>query len=569
MQKNALLVHGASGLGDGPQASELPNPVAALGSVEIGRQAVPSDWFTLVTKGDLERFMPPFQSLTNKQRWDVVAYAISLSASQQEIAEGKALFRSGCSGCHGETGKGDGPMSAGLEQKPADFGDQQKMADKSQTDFFHVINTGLGDVMPAFESEYTDAQRWSLAAYIRSLSFAPVDTQMAAGATAQPTAANVPSTAKPELSVTPTASEAVSLGSITGTIIHGSEAEMDQNLEVVLHGFDQMSVVLTQTTTLAADGTYAFNDLEMPDGRIFLATIDYGGITYGSEVATASAETTIFDLPIEIFETSADASVLSVDRLHFFFDLLDEQTLQVVELYVISNPTQKTIISATEGGPVISFNLPDQAVNLEFQDGVLGERYLATDEGFSDTQPIRPGSGNYQVLFTYELPYAKKLELVRKMQLATNAVVILIPQAGLEIKGENLQDAGTRDVQGTQYRMYNGDSLTPGQELELTISGRMTGENLTNSSSLLIGVGAFGVVLIAAGVWLYQRNKSRTNLSQNGETEPDLPTQEPAETIMDAILTLDDLYQSGDLPEEAYIQRRKELKERLRQVIDD
>jgi hypothetical protein len=36
---------------------------------------------------------------------------------------------------------------------------------------------------------------------------------------------------------------------------------------------------------------------------------------------------------------------------------------------------------------------------------------------------------------------------------------------------------------------------------------------------------------------------------------------------MDAIIALDDLYKAGELPEDAYQQRRLELKEKLNQVV--
>jgi hypothetical protein len=38
---------------------------------------------------------------------------------------------------------------------------------------------------------------------------------------------------------------------------------------------------------------------------------------------------------------------------------------------------------------------------------------------------------------------------------------------------------------------------------------------------------------------------------------------------MDAILALDDQYQSGELPDAAYQQRRAELKEQLREALED
>ena len=38
---------------------------------------------------------------------------------------------------------------------------------------------------------------------------------------------------------------------------------------------------------------------------------------------------------------------------------------------------------------------------------------------------------------------------------------------------------------------------------------------------------------------------------------------------MDAILALDDLYQEGELPEDAYLKRRAELKESLKELLEE
>jgi len=84
--------HGATGLGDGPQGIQLGVTVPAFGLPEIARPASPAQWYTTVTRGNMERFMPPFASLSDQQRWDVVAYAMTLHTSEEEIAKGKGLF---------------------------------------------------------------------------------------------------------------------------------------------------------------------------------------------------------------------------------------------------------------------------------------------------------------------------------------------------------------------------------------------------------------------------------------------------------------------------------------------
>ena len=49
----------------------------------------------------------------------------------------------------------------------------------------------------------------------------------------------------------------------------------------------------------------------------------------------------------------------------------------------------------------------------------------------------------------------------------------------------------------------------------------------------------------------------------NPETDVELNGIDDSETAMDAILALDDLYKEGQLPEEAYLKRRAELKAHL------
>ena len=84
--------HGPTGMGDGFRASEIPD-VPALGKAEVARQSTPADWYSIVTEGNLERLMPPFTSLSDRERWDVVAYAYTLSMAEETISRGNELSR--------------------------------------------------------------------------------------------------------------------------------------------------------------------------------------------------------------------------------------------------------------------------------------------------------------------------------------------------------------------------------------------------------------------------------------------------------------------------------------------
>jgi mono/diheme cytochrome c family protein len=535
----------------------------------------------MVSQGNLERFMPPFASLSNPERWNVVAYALSLSASKDSIAQGKQLFAQNCAECHGVDGKGDGPKAAGMANPPADFTDQEWMANKSTADFTTAIQNGKGADMPAFGDKLNEAQVWELSDYLRSLSFGPAADGAVAQVTPVPSGTKGAGTVGTEtvgagtagaVPAPSTQAAAATTGKISGVVTNTTGGDIPAGAEVTLHGFDNMQSVITQTTTLAADGTYTFENVEMPANRSFLTTVGYKGTTYGSEIGVVQSGSEELSLPIQVYETTTDQSVLNVDRLHMFFEFPDENTIRVVQLYIISNLSDKTLVPAQAGGTTVNFELPQGAANLEFQDGALGERYIKTATGFGDTIPVHPGTSNYQMIFTYTLPYKRKLDLVQPLAVPADAVVVLVPEGGVKVNGSGIQDAGVRDLQGTTYHMYNYPALKAGESLRLSVSGRPSAGPVVSTgstSNLLVGIGAMGIVLIVAGVWLFARN--RVNKSA-GEGEQDqgfvaeTSTDNP-DTIMDAILALDDLYKAGELPEEAYRLRRAELKDKLKVMM--
>ena len=556
--------HGATGQGDGPRSNELPNPIEPIGKPELSRQASPAAWFKIISQGNMERFMPAFTSLTDRERWDVVAYLYDLTASTESITLGATLYQANCVKCHGANGDGNGPAAAG---KMPDFTDQESMASKSAAEFFQSISTGVAPGMEGYAGSLSEDERWALTDYLRSLTFVSSTVAHAAPATSIP---GQPTSVSETVPLTATAilTETTGSGAVQGEVTIGSGGQAPAGLAVNIHAFDQMTLVYTATTQLKADGTYRFDSVQVKKDWVFLATVDYSGVVYGSEMTTAGQDGETIEMPIQVYQTTSDASALSIDRLHFFFEFLDQNTVRVVELYVISNPGDKTIVASAPGEPVLKFTLPVGAANLQFQDGELGGRYIKTDSGFGDTASIQPGAGNYQLLFSYEMPYQRKLDLVRPVTMNTQAVVVLAPEGSVKVNGEGLQDGGTRDVQGVQYHLYNGSSLQAGGEVRMAISGSPVGEDAApvtgQNRNLIIGLGVLGLVLLIAGGWMYLRNRS-VEAAMKPVLLPAKTSDESPENLMDAILALDDLYKDRKLPEDAYLERRAELKQRLKE----
>jgi high-affinity iron transporter len=99
------------------------------------------------------------------------AFLTKASAAGKGDAEaGKKIYDAKCTLCHGAAGKGDGPAGTSTNPKATNFTDKAKMT-KSDDELFKVISDGSkGTSMMGYASSISDADRWNLVAYIRSLS---------------------------------------------------------------------------------------------------------------------------------------------------------------------------------------------------------------------------------------------------------------------------------------------------------------------------------------------------------------------------------------------------------------
>jgi mono/diheme cytochrome c family protein len=578
--------HGTDGLGDGPQAANLANPPAAIGSATLARAAKPADWFNIISQGRIDRFMPGFsQSLSDQERWDVVAYVFTLSNPAGATPLMAAVYQAQCASCHGAQGKGGGTPSA--SSASTDLTDPAWQASQAGADIFQEISSGKGQ-MPAFASQLTEDQRWGMVGYIRSLGSAS-QPLAAAGSPSAPSgplavnetpAATLPGAAGPQatpLANAPAVSGAA-VSSFAGQIKNGSGGEVPAGLPVTLHGYDSMQETITQTATTGADGKYSFAQVAVPSGRVFMISVTYKNAVFNSDIVSAQAGSQATNLPVTIYEPTTDTSTLSVDRMHVFFDFSNPGIVQVVQLFVVSNTGKKAVVSAGPGKAIMTFALPTGATGLQFQQGEMGRRYVATADGFGDTQSVPPGSGQAQVLFAYNLPYSRKAEIALPITMAVPSAVVMVPKVGVSAQGTGLQDGGDRDVQGVTFHLYTVNNLAAGGKLDLTLSGdpNSTGQNnLISGGSLLtleIGLVVFALVIGLSTLWLIRTQrraaKARIPAAPAGvERRSTVREAENADTLIDAIIALDDLYQAGKLPEPAYRERRAELKARLGEKI--
>jgi mono/diheme cytochrome c family protein len=88
-----------------------------------------------------------------------------VATSPESVARGRELFIANCIQCHGETGRGDGPLAASLRIPPANLYDH--IPYHADQFFFNVITNGAQGVMPGFGSTLSENDRWHILNFLR------------------------------------------------------------------------------------------------------------------------------------------------------------------------------------------------------------------------------------------------------------------------------------------------------------------------------------------------------------------------------------------------------------------
>jgi len=100
--------------------------------------------------------------------------AVGAASVQGDSAKGKKTYDTLCVGCHGETGKGDGPAATALNPKPKDLSNKTLMSALTDAFLYEITAKGGAGVdrsplMPGWNGTLKEQDIWDVVAYMRSL----------------------------------------------------------------------------------------------------------------------------------------------------------------------------------------------------------------------------------------------------------------------------------------------------------------------------------------------------------------------------------------------------------------
>jgi mono/diheme cytochrome c family protein len=514
--QHCVQCHGPAGKGDGPRAAQVQGQLPDFSLADFRRTPAPQEWFQVITTGRLEKTMPPFaDALTDAERWDVTAFLYTLSISTATLEQGQQLYTAQCAACHGATGLGNGPQGSA---DVSDFTSPKFFATKSEQEFYLSLTDGLPTGSHSFTGILNEAERWAVVDYVHSLGYQSQSTVPANG-----------------------------LVTVQGRVTNGTAgASVPVTLPVVLHVFEDITETKTYTTTLS-HGVYTFADLPLQPQQSLAVTTNYADVRYLSQIIQIKGTEQQVNLPLQIFETTTDPGAIRIETWHIFFQAEQSGTVQVGEVINFSNTGDRTFTAPKPGEATVEIPLPSGATGLQFDDGALGEHYLATAQGFAHTASVRPGAQSLSVFFYFDLPSAGQLDFTQTTHYPVEAVNVLAPNGRLEVKSGQLAGPQTQKVEGATYLIYTDSTIPAGGNLALTLTPANPNANLPRLA--LGGFALIAVVVLGVG-WFKLRKTNAMVLASTARREE----------LIRAIAQLDERLLTGTLSDADHRAQRAKLK---------
>lgn len=231
----------------------------------------------------------------------------------------------------------------------------------------------------------------------------------------------------------------------------------------------------------------------------------------------------------------------------------------------------------------VPLSYPQGALLMDVPDGFEAEGGLLVDPA-----AMEPGEGR-QYVFSYELPWQRLPMPIRRAVLYPTASLEVWAEQSLLLRGVGLRALGEEEIAGRRFTVYFTADLSPHpqwQALLETTSGPGAAvserERLGQRSDPLDIVRANpwqGLLLVAvlalAATALYVRRRHARGgaVTTGAETGPGGGGVGPAgktgevARLKEEIVQLDVAFQSGDLAEDVYLERRRALREDLLRLM--
>ncbi|MFC1943217.1 carboxypeptidase-like regulatory domain-containing protein [Chloroflexota bacterium] len=347
-------------------------------------------------------------------------------------------------------------------------------------------------------------------------------------------------------------------GIIEGQVVNGTAAGTsvaEQN--VTLKTYQNDAEVDATTSKADAKGRFVFDGLPPESDYSYQVEVNFQEADYTSEWLSFDEGEITKSTEVTVYEATNSDETIKVTTAHTII-YVGQGSLEVKEFYLFVNEADRTYIGSQEvtaegERETLRFPLPKEATELQPDYGLMECCILSSEEGFTYTMPILPGSK--EVAYSYKVGYNSGVyKFSQRVNYPITAFALLVQGEAIQVTSDQLITEEPLSINDTRFNHLSGENFSRGE----TLAARLSGLPQTNNQGAILGVVLALVVLGAAFGFVY--------LARKGRRQPvrvRVSLQESRQQLLVELAQLDDEFEAGGIPEEVYRRLRVEKKASL------
>jgi hypothetical protein len=289
-------------------------------------------------------------------------------------------------------------------------------------------------------------------------------------------------------------------GRLEGVVVNGTAGGAPlAGVEVVLRAGEEGMLVPVEQTVSDAQGRFAFDDLPVAPGLIYLPGANRGGVHYPGPRVQFRAGAALTQTTLTVYEAVSAPSPLVAEE-HELDLQVETSALRVTETLVVDNPTKTAYVGEVVNMPApitLRLAIPPGFERVTFYDEFHGRRFQAINGQAVTDIPWPPGRRTLK--YTYRLPVEEHNQVFeRKLDLPCARLRVILRGEGAGHAQCNLPRSATAEGPAIVFES-NGASLPAGHVVRVTFGALPTpwiayakGISLAVLAALVLGTIWFG-----------------------------------------------------------------------------
>src|SRR6266852_2666651 len=427
----------------------------------------------------------------------------------------------------------------------------------------------------------------------------------------------------------PPLAHAASNGRISGQLLNATKSNtpvVGQSVTLQMAQGDNARDLASVKTD--AHGTFAFNNLATDKTLNYAIYTRYQGAQYYTNLINLSSKP-VQQINLMVYEATPSSAKIAIVQATVLLHQPDAQAgvLSISEVIFFKNLGTYTYVGsldASKGKPnALLFTLPPGARNVSLSKGFDGYQAVQVDRGFASDAALPPSTS--QFIFSFELPYTTlNYNFSYEVIYPTVQLSLLVPP-DLNVKANTLTSAGLITADQHPYRLFQAKDLLTGLHIQAQLQGlpvppshSAPGPLSQNTIWLIVAIllmlailtvtwfllrstrnrrgqvyrargggdpidrtdrdrrrrgpqrslrSAFQSFAPTASAKLAERVSIPARGARNPDAKNDLQNQQQA--LLQELLDLDKVYESGKLKKSLYQEQRAKTKARLRTLMTE